>query len=76
MSRHQPPPVSARVDRGLYDAARKAAGLPPDASQGQVVRYALAALAGMSDPRSVAIVPIGYYPRKSTTPATAGEIQT
>lgn len=76
MSRHQPPPVSARVDQGLYEAARKAAGLPPDASQGQVVRYALAALAGIHDPRSVAIVPIGYYPRKSTSSAVAGEHQT
>lgn len=70
MDRHQRPPVSARVDRGLYEAARKAAGLPPDASQGQVVRYALAALAGISDPRSVAIVPTGYIRNSSVSAQT------
>ena len=64
MDRH--PPVSARVDRSLYEAAREAAGLPPDASQGQVVRWALAALAGVDDPRSVAIVPIGVTHRAAT----------
>jgi hypothetical protein len=66
MDRHHRPPVSARVDRGLYEAAREAAGLPPDASQGQVVRYALAALAGMVDPRSVAIVPTGFTRQAKT----------
>jgi hypothetical protein len=55
------PVVSARVERALYDAARSAAGLPADASQGQVIRYALAALAGEPDPRSVAIVPVGIH---------------
>jgi hypothetical protein len=50
-------PVVARVERGLFEAARRAAGLPDDASQGQVVRYALAVVAGCPDPRSVAIVP-------------------
>jgi hypothetical protein len=54
------PVVSARVERGLFDAARRAAGLPDDATQGQVVRYALAVLAGERDPRSVAIVPTGF----------------
>lgn len=39
-------PVVARVERGLYEDARRAAGLPDDASQGQVVRYALAVVAG------------------------------
>jgi hypothetical protein len=52
----------------LFEAARKAAGLPPDASQGQVVRYALAALAGIGDPRSVAIVPTGFT-RNSSVPS-------
>lgn len=50
-------PIGARVERGLYEQARRAAGLPDDASQGQVIRYALAVLAGNPDPRSVAIVP-------------------
>jgi hypothetical protein len=50
-------PVSARVERDLFDAARRGAGLPEDATQGQVVRYALAVVAGAADPRSVAIVP-------------------
>jgi len=50
-------PLVARVERGLYEDARCAAGLPDDASQGQVIRYALAVLAGRTDPRSVAIVP-------------------
>jgi hypothetical protein len=68
MSHPQGPPVSARVDRSLYDAARRAAGLPPDASQGQVVRYALAVLAGHRDPRSVAIVPFG--PRRERVSKT------
>jgi hypothetical protein len=55
------PVVSARVERSLYDAARTAAGLPADATQGQVVRYALAALAGHPDPRATAIVPVGVH---------------
>ena len=59
MSRSASRPVCARVDWGLFDAAREAAGLPPDASQGQVVRYAFAALAGLSNPLAVAVVPVG-----------------
>jgi hypothetical protein len=51
----------------LLEAARVAAGLPPDASQGQVVRYALATLAGIDDPRSVAIVPTGYVRNSSVS---------
>jgi hypothetical protein len=39
-------PVSARVERDLFDAARRGAGLPENATQGQVVRYALAVVAG------------------------------
>lgn len=38
--------VMARVARDLYEDARRAAGLPEDATQGQVVRYALAVAAG------------------------------
>jgi hypothetical protein len=57
---HRQGPLCARVERSLFDAAREAAGLPPDASQGQVVRYALARLAGFSDPLSVAIQPTGF----------------
>jgi len=64
MSRSTSRPVSARVDWSLFDAAREAAGLPPDASQGQVVRYAFAVLAGVSDPLAAAIVPVGSPPGK------------
>jgi hypothetical protein len=48
------PVLSGRVERDLYDAARRAAGLPADATQGQVIRYALAVVAGKPNPRSVA----------------------
>jgi hypothetical protein len=59
------PVLSGRVERELYEAARRAAGLPEDATQGQVIRYALAALAGDPDPRSVAHVQRGgYRPRR------------
>jgi hypothetical protein len=53
------PVLSGRVERELYDAARQAAGLPADATQGQVIRYALAVLAGRPDPHSIAYVQIG-----------------
>jgi hypothetical protein len=58
-------PIAARVERELYDAARRAAGLPADATQGQVVRYALAALAGDRDPRSAAVIPLGGANRRA-----------
>jgi hypothetical protein len=62
-------PVAARVERELYDAARIAAGLPDDASQGQVVRFALAVVAGR-DPATVTYRPVGGY-RPRRTVATA-----
>jgi hypothetical protein len=65
--------VSARVERELYDAARSAAGLPADATQGQVIRYALAALAGDPDPRSAAIVPIGIHHVRRAAACAAGQ---
>lgn len=59
------PVVSGRVERELYDAARRAAGLPENAPKGQVIRYALAALAGDPDPRATAHVQNGgYRPRR------------
>jgi hypothetical protein len=66
------PVLSGRVNRELYEAARRAAGLPDDATQGQVIRYALAALAGDPDPRSVAHVQIGgFRPRREAMEAMA-----
>jgi hypothetical protein len=62
------PVLSGRVERELYDAARQAAGLPDDATQGQVIRYALAVVAGRTDPRSVAYVQRGgIRPRREVT---------
>jgi hypothetical protein len=53
------PVLSGRVGSELYEAARRAAGLPDDATQGQVIRYALAVVAGEPDPRAVAYVQRG-----------------
>ncbi len=62
------PVLSGRVNRELYEAARRAAGLPDDAPQGQVIRYALAVLAGNPDPGSVARVQLGgFRPRREAT---------
>ena len=55
-------PVSARVERELFDAARIGAGLPEDATQGQVVRYALAVVAGR-DPAQETYREPGYAGR-------------
>jgi hypothetical protein len=38
---------SFRIDTALLDPARKRAGLPANAPEGAVVRYALAVLAGV-----------------------------
>jgi hypothetical protein len=38
---------SFRIDTALLDPARKRAGLPADAPEGAVIRYALAVLAGV-----------------------------
>jgi hypothetical protein len=54
----QEAPLCVRVTRDLYEAARRAAGLPETASQGQVVRYALAVVAGR-DPASETYRPPG-----------------
>lgn len=62
------PVLSGRVERDLYDAARQAAGFPADAPQGQVIRYALAVVAGRPDPRSLAYVQRGgIRPRQEAT---------
>jgi hypothetical protein len=37
-----------RVPAALFQAARRAAGLPPSASQGEVMRYAMAIAAGLN----------------------------
>jgi len=59
------PVLSGRVERDLFDAARRAAGLPDTATQGQVIRYALAVLAGDRDPRAVAHAQRGgFRPRR------------
>lgn len=41
-----PDPLCVKVRDDLYHSARRAAGLPETASQGQVVRWALAVVAG------------------------------
>jgi hypothetical protein len=51
-------PLCVRVTRELFEDARRAAGLPVSASQGQVVRWALALLAGRPDPAAEALVPL------------------
>jgi hypothetical protein len=53
-------PLCVRVMRDLYEAARVAAGLPETASQGQVVRYALAVVAGR-DPAAEAFLTPGIH---------------
>jgi len=44
--------IAGRVEPDLYEAARRATGLPEDVAQGRVIRFALAALAGR-DPVAV-----------------------
>lgn len=59
-------PVQARVEPELYQAARRAAGLPVTASQGDVVRFAFAFLVGDRDPHSVTGRRPGPAGRKET----------
>jgi hypothetical protein len=53
--------VAGRVPAGLLDEARRAAGLPDDASQGRVIRVALRMLAGREDPAAGTDWPRGGY---------------
>ena len=54
--------IGVRVAPELLDEARERAGLPPDTSRSEVVRYALAVVAGRDDPRAVAATPYGEQP--------------
>lgn len=51
--------IRVRVAPELVDEAREHAGLPPDTPLSQVVRYALAVIAGKEDPQAVAARPYG-----------------
>jgi hypothetical protein len=48
------PFIGTRVEPELIADARKGAGLPPHAGVSEVVRYALAVLAGRPDPERIA----------------------
>lgn len=50
------PRLSVRAEPELVDAARRNLELPADASPSEVTRYALATVAGMERPESVAYV--------------------
>lgn len=68
MADRSAPTIAARVPQELVDAARAAAGLP-DASDGELVRYALATVAGVAEPESVAYVRRG--PKTSRAQSSA-----
>ena len=60
--------MDVRVDLELVDEARERAGLPPDATRSEIVRYALAVVAGRADPRMVAARPFGEQPSPMERP--------
>ncbi len=54
-----PDPTTVRLDPRLVEEARQAAGLPADSNTTQVVRYALAKLAGLADALAATVARIG-----------------
>jgi hypothetical protein len=62
------PQLMVRAEPELVADARDRAGLPPHAGVSEVVRYALAVVAGRPDPHQIAA-------RRSTSPRLARERQ-
>lgn len=54
--------VPTRLPVELIEDARDAAGLSPDTSWSEVIRYSLAVMAGRPDPRAIAAAPAGAIP--------------